>query len=79
MDNVMQPKISLDQTTAITCEKCGCETFQEAVILRKVSPILTGTGQPGIIPIPVFICTKCGHVNGEMLPKELQNTEEDGE
>ena len=74
-----QPKIGLDQTTAVKCEKCGCETFIEAVMLRKVSPILTGTGQPGIIPIPTFVCVKCSHVNTEMLPKELQNQEEDGE
>ena len=72
-----QPKIGLDQTTAIKCEKCGCETFTEAVMLRKVSAILTGTGQPGIIPIPTFICTRCGGINRDMLPKELQNIEED--
>lgn len=67
-----QPKIGLNETTAIKCEKCGCETFVQAVLLRKVSPILTGTGQPGIIPIPTFVCTNCGGVNQEMLPKELQ-------
>lgn len=72
-----QPKVRLDQTTAIKCEKCGCETFTEAVILRKLSSLLTGTGQPGIIPIPTFICTRCGGINKDMLPKELQNTEED--
>lgn len=77
MENLQQPKINLNQTTAIKCEKCGCETFMEAVMLRKVSPILTGTGQPGIIPIPTFVCTKCGGVNQEMLPKELQNQEDE--
>lgn len=74
----MQPKISLDQTSAIKCEKCGCETFQEAVILRKVSALLTGTGKPGIITIPTFICTKCGNINEEMLPEELKGMN-DGE
>lgn len=78
MDKIQQPKIGLDQTSAVKCEKCGHEVFREALMLRKVSAILTGTGQPGIIPIPVFECTKCGHVNQEMLPKELQNTEENG-
>lgn len=80
MENTIQmtqPKIGLEQTTAIVCEKCGCTTFTEAVMLRKVSSLLTGTGQPGIIPIPTFICTRCGGINKDMLPKELQNTEED--
>lgn len=79
MPEIQQPKINLDQTTAIKCEKCGCEVFTEGVVLRKVSPILTGTGQPGVIPIPVFYCTECGGVNKEMLPRELQNKDDDGE
>jgi hypothetical protein len=64
--------ISLDQTTAVVCENCGSSSFQEAFHLRKVSALLTGTGQPGIYPIPVFICTNCSHVNDEFLPKELK-------
>jgi hypothetical protein len=31
--------------------------------------------QDGIIPIPVFACQKCGHVNEKFLPAELKNNE----
>lgn len=66
------PKIDLNQTTEVTCDKCGGVTFQEAMQLRKVSALLTGTGQPGLVPIPVFCCSNCGHVNEEFLPRELK-------
>ena len=70
-DKLGKPQIQLDQTEAIVCEKCGCKVFQEALMMRRVSPLLTGTGQPGIVPIPVFACNDCGHVNKEFLPKEI--------
>lgn len=66
-------QVSLDQTTAMACDKCGAEAFVEALHLRKVSALLTGTGQPGVYPIPVFACAVCGHVNEEFLPKEVKH------
>lgn len=73
----MQPElnISLDQTTETLCEKCNHPYFHQAVYIRKVSGILTGTGQNSYIPIPVFACDKCSHVNLEFLPKEVKSLE----
>jgi uncharacterized Zn finger protein len=65
-------KLDLTQTKALKCDNCGGESFIEALHLRRVSALLTGTGQPGVYPIPVFACTKCGHVNEEFLPKEIK-------
>ena len=65
--------ISLDKTQEITCEKCGHNVFQEGLMLRKASKFLTGTTQDALIPLPVFSCSSCGHVNEEFLPKELQS------
>lgn len=70
-DQRMKLNVSLDKTTGINCESCGSETFQEALLLRKVSKFLTGQAQDGILPIPTFVCSKCGHVNEEFYPKEL--------
>ena len=72
MNNNVKLNVSLDKTTAMTCDGCGHEVFQEGMMLRKVSKFLTGNPQDGLVPIPVFMCTKCGHVNQEFLPKELQ-------
>jgi hypothetical protein len=32
----------------------------------------TGTAQDALVPIPLFACAKCGHVNNEFLPLEMR-------
>ena len=61
--------ISLEDTTEITCDACGSAIFHEAVVLRSISRFITGTAQDGMMPIPVFACDKCGHVNDQFMPK----------
>jgi uncharacterized Zn finger protein len=72
----MKVNVSLDKTVGIRCESCDNETFQEALLLRKVSKFLTGQAQDGVLPIPTFVCSKCGHVNAEFYPKELIKDEQ---
>jgi uncharacterized Zn finger protein len=69
--------ITLDKTAAVSCDECSHEVFQEGVMLRKASRFITGTAQDAIIPIQVFSCSKCGHVNEEFLPSQLRNKNED--
>jgi uncharacterized Zn finger protein len=65
--------ISLDKTVEIVCDKCSGKVFQEGLMLRKASKFLTGTAQDALIPLPVFSCAACGHVNEEFLPEPLKN------
>ena len=65
--------MTLRDTEPVKCEVCGGEVFEQGVMLRKVPAILTGNGKPGVIPVPVFMCSKCGHVNLEFIPEELQD------
>jgi DNA-directed RNA polymerase subunit RPC12/RpoP len=67
--------ISLDKTQEVVCDECGHNVFQEGLMLRKASKFLTGTTQDALIPLPVFSCAKCGHVNTEFLPEPLKPTE----
>lgn len=73
MENTTQPKLALSDTMGVTCDECGHSIFEEGLIIRRVSQFLTGTSQPGMIPIPVFACKKCQHVNVEFLPRELKD------
>ena len=75
MSEQMNVNISLDKTTELKCDRCDNPAFIEGVLLRKSSRFLTGTSQDAIIPIPVFVCSKCGHVNEEFLPKQLKQPE----
>ena len=71
--------ISLDKTTEVTCDKCSNSAFQEVVLLRKASRFVTGTPQDAIIPIPVFACTGCRHINESFLPAQLKDNNNDVE
>ncbi len=72
----MNLNITLDKTTGMSCDECSNEIFQEGVMLRKASRFITGTAQDAMIPIPVFVCSKCGHVNEEFIPLQLRNNAE---
>ena len=71
-NNGQQPQMNVDfsQTTAEVCKKCENETFTQVFKMRKLSALLSPTGKPTMIPIQVFACAKCGHINPEFLPKE---------
>jgi hypothetical protein len=62
--------VSLKDTTSVSCDECGHSVFHEGVLLRKISRFVTGTSQDALMPIPVFSCAKCGHVNEEFTPKD---------
>ena len=76
MNNSEQPQINIDlsQTTAEVCEKCENETFQQVFKMRRLSALLSPAGQESMIPIQVFACAKCGHINKGFLPKEEDDT-----
>lgn len=64
--------IKLEDTTEIFCEKCGCNVFIPGVMLRKISKLLVGADQDQLLPLQIFSCGICSHVNQQFLPKELQ-------
>jgi len=64
----------LKMTNATCCDNCDGEAFIEALMLRKVSALLSGTGKEGFVPIQVFACVKCGHVNSQFIPAEIRTT-----
>ena len=72
MNNPQQPQMNIDfsQTTAEVCEKCGNDTFHHIFKIRKLSALLSPTGQETMVPIQVFACVKCNHINEGFLPKE---------
>lgn len=67
----MELNIPMDQTTSVYCDNCGNKHFIQAIRIQKVSGLLTGQARPSYVPIPVFSCSKCGHVNEEFEAKEI--------
>lgn len=61
------PDLSL--ATDLVCESCQNRTFQEVLLMKKVSALVSPNGKEGIIPIPTFACVACGYVNEMFRPK----------
>jgi uncharacterized Zn finger protein len=70
-----QPEIPLSKTTPIVCESCGGQVFTHGFMLRKGSKFLTGSSKDTVTPIPTFSCSKCGHVNQDFIPAEIQKAD----
>ena len=61
----MQEQIDFSKTSQIICEKCENTTFKQTLLMRRMSALVSPSGQEMIIPMAVFACEKCGHVNKE--------------
>jgi len=60
-----QEQVDISKTSSIRCDKCENPTFKQALLLRKLSALVAPSGQETIVPMQVFACDKCGHVNQE--------------
>ena len=61
----VREQIDFNKTTQIKCESCSNPTFKQTLLLRKLSALVSPDGQETIVPMQVFGCEKCGHVNKE--------------
>ena len=64
-DGQMQEQIDITKTSAINCDKCENQTFKQSLLLRKLSALVSPNGQETLVPVQVFACESCGHVNSE--------------
>lgn len=55
-----------------SCDECKCENFKNEFLIKVISPLLSPTGKELHVPIPVFACSKCGHVNKSFMPDTAQ-------
>jgi DNA-directed RNA polymerase subunit RPC12/RpoP len=53
----------------VVCPNCGSKLFTEAVVLKKLSPIISPTGREELYPIPVYMCAKCQTIPDEYMTK----------
>lgn len=71
MSNEQQPQMNVDfsQTTGLECDKCKNDKFVQVFYIRKLSALLSPSGEESLIPVPTFACAKCGHVNEGLKAK----------
>ena len=59
-----QVKVDLSDADTMKCQKCGNPIFIQGYIIKRISAIVSPTGQEVIAPVQVFNCGNCG----ELLP-----------
>ena len=57
--------VDLTHAETLECEECKCKGFKQTMMLKKLSPLVSPTGQEAIIPVAAFCCEQCGHINKE--------------
>lgn len=65
MNNMIQPKLGAGDIASSpfeTCPNCGCKVFREALVMKRISKLLTATPNDTLYPIPVYVCDKCGDI-----------------
>ena len=55
-------RVDLSQAETILCESCNNSLFIESYVLKRVSAIVSPTGQEAIVPIQVYSCDGCSKV-----------------
>ena len=61
--------LKLNDLDGVTCTNCDNPTFIQVFLLRKISAVLSPNGKGGFLPVPIFQCANCGHINEELMPK----------
>lgn len=62
-----QIQIDLSSAENIECDECENECFERAFIIKRISPLLSPNGQETLIPLQVFKCSACNHINEKFL------------
>ena len=70
MNQPTQQQIPVDLKNAqdIECEECKGQYFSPVFSIKKISALISPTGQEMMIPVQTFQCSSCGHVNEDFSP-----------
>ncbi len=77
-------KVDLTQADTVKCDDCGNYLFITAHVIKRLSAIISPTGQEALIPVQVYSCGNCGSVpkmflegSGLGLDEEINKPKED--
>ena len=62
-----QVKVDLSQAETMKCEHCGNVVFIKGTVLKRLSALVSPTGQVAIVPIEIYSCGNCGKVPKSMM------------
>ena len=62
-----QAQVDINDTEMVKCDDCGNASFIQAFFLRRLSALMSPTGQEAMIPVQVYSCGNCGKVPSGLL------------
>jgi uncharacterized protein with PIN domain len=75
---------AVNESPVVKCPKCGSMYWDETYLVKSIPGIYTGKTHDQILPIPVWVCHKCGEILPQMAnldefkkliePKEQEET-----
>ena len=66
-----QMNIDLRDAEDIKCVKCENTYFAPVVLIKRISPLVSPTGEEMLAPVQTFQCTSCNNVNKQFLGESL--------
>ena len=57
-----QVKVDLTDAETMTCGKCDNKIFIQGYVVKRISAIVSPTGEEVLAPIQVFNCGNCGEL-----------------
>jgi|TARA_Y100000034_G_scaffold15083_2_gene15909 hypothetical protein len=62
-----QVKVDLRDAETIKCNSCDNYLFINSFVLKRLSALVSPTGQETLIPVQVYSCGNCGKVAEKFL------------
>ena len=57
-----QVQVDLQEAETMTCQECNNKIFIQGYVIKKISAIMSPTGEEVIAPVQVFNCGNCGEI-----------------
>lgn len=75
MDNTgnMNLNIKPEDMKDVCCDKCQNQTFVPVFLFKEVSAVVSPNGKKSLVPMQIFKCDECGHINDAFLPKKKKD------
>jgi DNA-directed RNA polymerase subunit RPC12/RpoP len=68
--NTSKVQINPNDLEDVVCDKCGSQCFEPTFLFKRLSAVLSPTGQETMVPLQIYRCADCGHINDIFMPKE---------
>tara|TARA_R110000744_G_scaffold364557_1_gene473131 strand:+ start:486 stop:707 length:222 start_codon:yes stop_codon:yes gene_type:complete len=61
MNQSEQMQLDLSKADDVICE-CGSKVFVPVMMMKRISPLVSPTGQEAMVPIQLYACIKCHEI-----------------